>query len=258
MPSARSLQIANAAADRICAGKIEQGNQHFEIQNIVLGTEQRSGILARDRNIFSRGVQQCFESCRRISAHQRQLAQNQVGAGSIAGIHHLHVESRFVQIERNALRRQLHGSVAFCCERERWRREPSAQLIRLVQVAIGREKKRVPGESLRQKAGADLTLLLKDHIEERAAVDGLRNGRAQNRARQRAGVRGLQRQQFDRRRHHHREPLLLRLAQLLRRDLGNVCAAHAQVEPLVANRPVGIDRNLVEERPPLPAIRRWR
>ena len=47
--------------------------------------------------------------------------------------------------------------------------------------------------------------------------------------------------------------LLLRLAQLLRRNFGNVGAAHAQVEPLLADRPVARDHNLVNKRPSLPA-----
>ena len=50
------------------------------------------------------------------------------------------------------------------------------------------------------------------------------------------------------------EPLLLRLPQLLGRDLDKIGAAHAQVEPLVADGAVNVNLHRVGKRPPLPAI----
>ena len=139
------------------------------------------------------------ESVCRIGANQRQPAQREIGAGRVAGTH-LDVESRLVQIERDALRSQLNGRVAIGRHGERRRREPAAQFDRLVQIAIGWEEKRVAGKRLRQKARRNLTLFLKDDIEERAAVDRLRNGCAQNGIREGAGIGDLKRKQLHRRR----------------------------------------------------------
>ena len=125
--------------------------------------------------------------------------------------------------------------------------------MRLVQVAVRRKEKCVAGERLRQKAGSDLALLLKDDIERAlrstaCAMAARRTGFASA-----PESETCERQQRDRRRDHHREPLLLRLAQLLRRNLDEIGAAHAQVEPLVANRPVAHNLDLIEERTALPA-----
>ena len=53
----------------------------------------------------------------------------------------LHIESRLMQIQRDSLRRQLHGGIAFRVQRQRRRRQPSAQFVCLVQILIRQEKK---------------------------------------------------------------------------------------------------------------------
>ena len=173
-------------------GRSSSGTMRVEIENVVLGTEERSGILSRHRNILSRAAQQCFESRRRIGALERQLAQRQVGVREHC--------ARFTTCTLNPASCRLS---AMRCAANCMVPSPSAasvsgggvspprSSIRLVQVAIRWKEKCVAGERLRQKAGGDLALLLKDHVEERAAIDGLRNRRAQHSIRQRARVRNL-------------------------------------------------------------------
>ena len=68
-----------------------------------------------------------------------------------------------------------------------------------------------------------------------------------------AGVGNRKRQQCDRRRDTTVSRCFVGLAQLLGRNLNQVGAAHAQVEPLIADRLVAADFDLVEKGPALPA-----
>jgi hypothetical protein len=58
-----------------------------------------------------------------------------------------------MQIQRNALRRQLHRAAAFGGHRERRRRESRRAAHELVEVALGGKEKRVAGERGGQQAG---------------------------------------------------------------------------------------------------------
>ena len=125
--------------------------------------------------------------------------------------------------------------------------KPAAQFVRLVQVAFGGKKKGVAGERLRQQAGRDLALLLEDDVEERAAVDGQRDGRAQlglparrsPRPASASNVTGGETTTVSR--------CCMGLPQLLGGNFDHVGAAHAQVEPLVADRAMDANLDRIEE-----------
>ena len=77
--------------------------------------------------------------------------------------------------------------------------QAAAQFVSLVEVAIRGEEERVTGQLGGQQRGRNLTLFLKDHVKERAAIDSQRDAGTQVGVGKCAGVGNSQHQQRNRR-----------------------------------------------------------
>jgi hypothetical protein len=157
-------QIANTAADSIGARKIEKGNQRVGVQEIALHLKEPGWRLFRHWGLKAGAAQNGFQRRTRLIGCKRQGAQSKVSRLRSARGNDAHVESRFVQVQREALGRQLHRAAVFRGERERGRREAAVLFMGFIEVTLSGKKKRVSGERLWQQAGRNLALLLKDHI----------------------------------------------------------------------------------------------
>src|SRR6202044_3102722 len=102
------------------------------------------------------------------------------------------VETRLVQVEGDALRCKLHGSVALCSKAELRRRKTTAKSSGLVQIALRGKEETVSGERLRQQTCCDLRLFLENDISQRGTIDCRTDCRPERRVDQSARVWNLQ------------------------------------------------------------------
>jgi len=222
-------------------------------QKIMLYFIETGRGVFEHRSLNSRAAQHGLKRGLRLVRRQGETVQRKISGPRSTRGNHLYIESRIMQVECNALGRQLHRAAAFRAQRK-WRRRESAMLFMgLFEVALGGEEEGVSGERCWQQAGGDLALFLKDYVGERAAINGQRNGRTQVGIGESAGAGNAEREERCGRRLKHCEPLVAGLAQLLGWNLNQIGAAHAQVEPLIANGAAHMNLDRIDKGPPLPA-----